>query len=183
MSAPSRRLRRPPDRLAKDYQSKGIGFVAINSNDPKIAPATVSSHGEARPGQEPPYPYIFDETQEVAKSYGAKVTPQSSCWMFGQLVYRAASTTSPSRKGQVARLRGGSRRLAAGQPVKVAETKASLRRQVREEVGRALSVLAARRRVLRLAVWMSSQETLSSRRCGTRAQAERRVERGGRRSP
>ncbi len=62
--------------LARDYQSKGVSVVAINSNDvanyPDDAPdkmamwATEKSFG---------FPYLYDETQAVAKAYGAVCTP------------------------------------------------------------------------------------------------------------
>jgi len=63
-------------RVANDYKDKGISFVAINSND-------VKSHPEDAPDkmkkvakeQGYPFPYLFDETQEVAKAYKAACTP------------------------------------------------------------------------------------------------------------
>lgn len=63
-------------RVANDYKDKGIAFIAINSND-------VKSHPEDAPDkmkkvakeQGYPFPYLFDETQEVAKAYKAACTP------------------------------------------------------------------------------------------------------------
>ena len=63
-------------RLAKDYEKKGIGFVAISSNDvnyvPQDGPAYMKRHA-ARIGY--PFPYLYDETQEIAKAYDAVCTP------------------------------------------------------------------------------------------------------------
>ncbi len=63
-------------QLAKDYQSKGIGFVAISSNDvvnyPQDGPDKMKVHAQ-EVGY--PFPYLYDETQEVAKAYDAACTP------------------------------------------------------------------------------------------------------------
>jgi len=67
------------DRLvrdAKDLMDAGIGFVAISSNDAEQYPADsfenmkkfAEEHGF-------PFPYLYDESQEVAKAYGAVCTP------------------------------------------------------------------------------------------------------------
>lgn len=63
-------------RLANDYKEKGISFIAISSND-------VESHPQDSPDkmkqvakdQGYPFPYLYDETQEVAKAYKAACTP------------------------------------------------------------------------------------------------------------
>lgn len=63
-------------KLANDYKTKGIGFVAISSND-------VVNHPDDSPGLmaqvarqlKYPFPYLYDETQEVAKAYDAACTP------------------------------------------------------------------------------------------------------------
>lgn len=63
-------------RLAGDYQSKGIGFVAISSNDvenyPQDGPDKMKTHAHE---QGYSFPYLYDETQEVAKAYDAACTP------------------------------------------------------------------------------------------------------------
>jgi peroxiredoxin len=63
-------------RLANDYKPKGITFVAINSNDvekyPDDSPENMKKIAEEF-GY--PFPYLFDETQEVAKAYQAACTP------------------------------------------------------------------------------------------------------------
>ncbi len=63
-------------RVANDYQKKGISFIAINSNDvkshPEDAPDKMTQNAKE---QGYPFPYLFDETQEVAKAYKAACTP------------------------------------------------------------------------------------------------------------
>ena len=63
-------------KIAKDFMSKGIGFVAINSNDvenyPEDAPDKMSIVAKVL---QYPFPYLFDESQEVAKAYEAACTP------------------------------------------------------------------------------------------------------------
>ena len=63
-------------QLAQAYTDKGFGFVAISSNDvenyPQDGPDKMKSHA-AEQGY--PFPYLYDETQEVAKAYDAACTP------------------------------------------------------------------------------------------------------------
>lgn len=65
--------------LAKDYQNKGFGFVAINANDiikyPADAPEKML---EFESKYNFTFPYLFDETQEIAKAYDAACTPDFS---------------------------------------------------------------------------------------------------------
>jgi len=113
--------------LANEYQGKGIGFVAINSNDPKIVPGDGFEFMVKRAQDKNfPYPYIFDETQEIAKAYGAKVTPHIFLMdAQGKLVYRGRVDDSLEQEKVKSRdFAAALDALAAGQPVKVAETKA-----------------------------------------------------------
>lgn len=63
-------------RLANDYIPKGIRFLAINSNDvenyPDDSPENMILSAKL---YQYPFPYLFDETQEVAKAYNAACTP------------------------------------------------------------------------------------------------------------
>ncbi|WP_185857467.1 thioredoxin family protein [Blattabacterium cuenoti] len=64
-------------RLANDFLSKGISFLAINSNDAKKYSEDSPENMEKVHHQLGyPFPYFFDETQEVAKYYCAKCTPE-----------------------------------------------------------------------------------------------------------
>lgn len=77
-------------RIANEYASKGISFIAISSNDvahypqdgPELMKKTALDLGY-------PFPYLYDETQEVAKAYDAACTPDT--YLFDEnldLVYR-----------------------------------------------------------------------------------------------
>jgi len=69
-------------RIGNDYRKRGIGFVAISSND-------VTTHPDDSPGRMKelavrkhfPFPYLYDESQQVAKAYTAACTPDLS--VFG----------------------------------------------------------------------------------------------------
>ncbi|QYO63226.1 thioredoxin family protein [Leptolyngbya sp. 7M] len=66
-------------RLANDYMPKGVSFIAINSNDienyPEDSPENMKMWAE-RLGY--PFPYLFDETQDLARAYHAACTPDFS---------------------------------------------------------------------------------------------------------
>ncbi|MEM0129794.1 MAG: thioredoxin family protein [Thermoplasmata archaeon] len=62
--------------LGQRYQPQGVGIVLINSNDVRAYPQD-RPEMMAKRAQEKgyPFPYLFDATQEVARAYGALVTP------------------------------------------------------------------------------------------------------------
>jgi peroxiredoxin len=77
-------------KIGRDYAGRGIGIVAISSND-------VASHPEDSPtklayqAQELQFnfPYLFDETQDVARAYDAQCTPDFFLYDGNaKLVYR-----------------------------------------------------------------------------------------------
>ena len=77
-------------QFGRDYEDRPIGIAAINSNDaekyPEDGPAKMKQEAAER-GY--PFPYLFDDTQEVAKAYHAACTPDF--YVFdgaGKLVYR-----------------------------------------------------------------------------------------------
>lgn len=77
-------------RVANKYQPKGINFVAISSNDvvkyPQDGPEKMAALAKEL-GY--PFPYLYDESQNVAKDYDAACTPDF--YVFDQdqeLVYR-----------------------------------------------------------------------------------------------
>jgi peroxiredoxin len=62
--------------LDKKYKELGYPVIAINPNDPEINPADSYEKMIVRAKEKGfTFPYIFDETQEVYRSYGAKKTP------------------------------------------------------------------------------------------------------------
>ena len=77
-------------KIANAYQNKGIAFIAISSNDvinyPQDGPELMKQHAK---DNKYPFPYLYDETQEVAKAYDAVCTPDF--FLFNddlKLVYR-----------------------------------------------------------------------------------------------
>jgi peroxiredoxin len=67
------------DRIVRDcgeLAQHGIGSIAVMSNDPADYPED-SFENMKRVARERnfPFPYVFDETQEVARAYGAECTP------------------------------------------------------------------------------------------------------------
>ena len=63
-------------KLAKEYQEKGISFVAISSNDVKNYPQDAPHLMKQKAIEEDyTFPYLYDETQKVAKAYDAACTP------------------------------------------------------------------------------------------------------------
>jgi peroxiredoxin len=83
------------DRLAQaalDYADRGVQFLAINSNDAERYPRDSIDAMRRRVATEDwPMPYLRDESQEVARSYGAKTTPDVFVLDAGsQVRYRGA---------------------------------------------------------------------------------------------
>jgi len=77
-------------RFAREYQGKGLAIVAINSNDvtsyPEDSPTKMAEEIEAAGYV---FPYLYDESQAVAKAYAAACTPDF--FLFDRerrLVYR-----------------------------------------------------------------------------------------------
>jgi peroxiredoxin len=67
--------------LANDYISKGISFIAISSNDVERYPADHPDNMKKMATQmQYPFPYLYDETQAVAKAYQAACTPDFSIY-------------------------------------------------------------------------------------------------------
>jgi thiol-disulfide isomerase/thioredoxin len=117
-------------RLAADYLRKGVGFVAINSNDVAQYPADAPEHMKALAEAEGwTFPFTFDETQDVAKAFQAACTPDF--FLFDadrQLVYRGQLDGSrPKNNVPVtgSDLRAALGALLAGEPIS-AEQKPSM---------------------------------------------------------
>ncbi len=106
-------LRNAIAEFAQDYQARGLAVVAINSNDieqfPDDAPEKMAEEAE-EVGYT--FPYLFDESQEVAKAYRAACTPDF--YLFDgerRLVYRGQF--DGSRPGNDVAVTGEDLRLAA----------------------------------------------------------------------
>lgn len=77
-------------RLVDDYADRGVAFLGISSNDvenyPQDGPEKMQEHAVAVGYN---FPYLYDESQEVAKAYDAACTPDF--YVFdgnGKLAYR-----------------------------------------------------------------------------------------------
>ena len=63
-------------KLAAEFKGKGVAFVGINPNDENQYPEDSFEVMKQRVGDwQINFPYLHDETQEVAKAYGAVCTP------------------------------------------------------------------------------------------------------------
>lgn len=89
-------------QFAREYQSRGIRVVAISSNDvdsyPQDGPEKMAEE-ITKAGYT--FPYLFDETQEVAKAYRAACTPDF--FLFDRdrrLVYRGQFDDSRPNNGR-----------------------------------------------------------------------------------
>ncbi|MFO1420763.1 MAG: thioredoxin family protein [Candidatus Competibacteraceae bacterium] len=109
-------------QFARDYQAKGLAVVAISANDVANFPAD----SPAKMAQEAktfgyPFPYLYDESQSVAKAYRAACTPDFFLFDAGRkLVYRGQF--DGSRPGNNIPVTGADLRAAvdavlAGQPI------------------------------------------------------------------
>ncbi len=63
-------------RIAHDYQPRGLGIVAICSNDARTYPDDAPEKlREMALEKKFPFPLLYDETQSVARAYDAVCTP------------------------------------------------------------------------------------------------------------
>ena len=83
-------------QLARQYQARGVAVVAINSNDYQMYPEDSPEHmREEIQRRGYTFPYLIDESQEVAKAYRAACTPDF--YVFDaqrRLVYRGQMDSS-----------------------------------------------------------------------------------------
>lgn len=77
-------------KIANNYSKKGMSFIAISSNDvvnyPQDGPDKMKIQAKK---EQYPFPYLYDETQDVAKAYDAACTPD--LYLFDahlKLIYR-----------------------------------------------------------------------------------------------
>ncbi len=114
-------IRDPLAALCREFQNMGVAVVAINSNDaanyPDDSPAMMH-HEVAQAGYT--FPYLYDDTQEVAKAYRAACTPDF--YLFDaarKLAYRGQLDNSRPSNGKPvtgADLRAAVEAVLAGRP-------------------------------------------------------------------
>jgi peroxiredoxin len=117
-----RHVRHELTQLGEDYIPKEVSFVAISSNDvghyPEDSPEKMKEVAEE---WDLPFPYLYDETQEVAKAYQAACTPDF--YIFDgnlKLVYRGQLDDSrPGNNVPVSGkdIRNALENILAGMPV------------------------------------------------------------------
>ena len=87
--------------FASEYQKRGLAIAAINSNDarkhpddsPEMMMIEAKQYGFT-------FPYLYDETQEIAKAYQAACTPDFFLYNNrGGLVYRGQFDNSRPGNG------------------------------------------------------------------------------------
>jgi hypothetical protein len=110
-------------QAARDYED--VRFLLINPNDAERYPADSFEAMKSRVADEDwPFPYLHDESQEVARAFGAKTTPD----IFvldgeGRLRYRGAPDADHRDQSQgAAWLREALDALLAGEDPPQAET-------------------------------------------------------------
>jgi len=117
------------DRLqtvAREYEERGVRTLQINANDagryPRDSPAAMAARVSAG---EFAGPYLHDDTQEVARAWGAAVTPDVYVLDgAGRLAYHGAPDADYRDESLAAKwLRDALEDVLAQQPVALAETK------------------------------------------------------------
>jgi len=117
--------------MADEYMAKGVGFVAIGSNDVENYP----DDGPDKMAEEKGiagyhFPYLYDATQDVAKAYKAACTPDF--YLFDgekKLVYRGQFDDSRPGNGRTINgkdLRKALEALLEGKKIPEADQKPSL---------------------------------------------------------
>jgi peroxiredoxin len=113
--------------LSNTYAAKGVGVILVNANDPAAYPEDGFAEMQARAKQLGlKVPYVVDETSEVARAFGATVTPEA--FLFGadgKLAYHGTIDDNRSEPDKVQKryLKDALDAVLAGKPPAVAETK------------------------------------------------------------
>jgi peroxiredoxin len=113
--------------VAEDYAPRGVRFLAINANDAERYPADSPAAMERFVREQSwPIPYLYDESQEVARALGAERTPHVYVLDAAQrLAYRGAPDADHGDPGQDARwLRDALDAVLSGEAPERAETPA-----------------------------------------------------------
>ena len=109
-------------RLGRDYSGRGVGIVAICANDaenyPEDRPEKLADQARELAFA---FPYLYDESQSVARAYDAQCTPDFFLYdRSGRLVYRGQLDDSRPGNGLPvtgADLRAALDALIAGKPI------------------------------------------------------------------
>ena len=108
-------------RTAESYADRGVKFVAINANSAQTHPDDDFAHMVTRMAEQQfPWPYLYDQSQEVALAYGALRTPHF--YVFDRartLVYTGRGVDNPreAAKMTVNDLDNALEELTTGKPI------------------------------------------------------------------
>ena len=111
--------------LAQRFQSQRVSFIAISANDADNYPQDGYPQMQERARSKNfPFPYLYDESQDVAKAYRAVCTPHVFVIHENKLVYRGRIDDSWRDANAVtqADLANALDALIAGAEIAVAET-------------------------------------------------------------
>ena len=107
--------------LGRRYRSRGLAVVLINSNDTVAYPQDrFEAMQERARDRQYPFPYLFDESQSVARAYGALVTPHPM--LFGvdrRLLFQGPIDDNHERRERVEHhyLESAVESALAGEPI------------------------------------------------------------------
>ena len=114
--------------IQREYGARGVQVVAVNSNEDAGHPTDSFEHMVERAREKSfNYPYLRDQTQAVAKAYGAQRTPHFFLLdAERKVVYSGRMDDNPFEQGKqkTRELRDAIEQLLAGQPVTVQPTNA-----------------------------------------------------------
>jgi peroxiredoxin len=114
-------------QIQADYANRGVQVIAISANDPQKYPADSFPKMKERTQEKGfNFPYLYDESQEVAQAYGAERTPE--VFLFGKngtLLYHGTVDDNYEDPGAVENhyLRDALDRALADEQPAVAETR------------------------------------------------------------
>ena len=113
--------------LGNAYAAKGVGVIAVNANDPKVAEEDAFDVMQQRAKERGmQFPYVVDATSNVARAFGATKTPEA--FLFdkdGKLVYHGTIDDNGEEPSKVEKpyLKDALEAVLAGREVSVKETK------------------------------------------------------------
>jgi len=108
-------------RTVERFAPRGVRFVGINSNSPNTYPEDDFDHMVKRMAEHKfPWLYLYDQTQDIARAYGALRTPHF--YVFDtdrKLVYTGRAVDNPRDAGKIAvnDLENALEELLAGKPI------------------------------------------------------------------
>lgn len=114
--------------LHEKYAPLGFSVVAINPNDKDVQPAdNFENMKKLARKKKYPFPYLYDETQEVAKAFGATRTPHVYLLDKDRVVRYIGAIDDNSEEPEMAKQKyvgDAVEALLSGQDIVVKETKA-----------------------------------------------------------